>query len=335
MATGRAWCPKHQIPVPQTKRIPAAWVERPDGSWRHLARQAIRLSGVCRQCRGELYEQLADEYQPEQEETMNDSTTDQIIEGEIEHAGELVVREETVPAGAPTLFGTTDPARIVARVTEIATMLADIIDQKHLYASISGKKYVTVEGWQMLGAFTGLVAYTVWSRRVGDEGWESRVEIRRVSDGQPLAAAESECLRSERKWARADDHALRSMSQTRAVSKAFRLAVGFVMSLSGYEATPFGEVADAAFEEIPAGKPVTDVATVEDKGTIPPDRQPTGEQGERLRAALHDLAELDPDTDWHAHALSLAGIPGWDHATATIVDVVIDGLEAELRKEAA
>jgi hypothetical protein len=60
--TNRRWCPKHQTPVPQSARIPEAWVKRSDGSKRHVRRQTLRLSGICKACRDELYEQLAAEY---------------------------------------------------------------------------------------------------------------------------------------------------------------------------------------------------------------------------------------------------------------------------------
>ena len=69
------WCPKHRIAVPQTKRIPAAWIELSDGSWRHVDAQTIRLTGICLPCRGGLFEQLAAEYvNHTKEEIMHNST---------------------------------------------------------------------------------------------------------------------------------------------------------------------------------------------------------------------------------------------------------------------
>jgi hypothetical protein len=51
------------------------------------------------------------------------------------------------------------------------------------------------------------------------------------------------CTRSEGKWRTAGDYAIRSMAQTRAVSKALRLPLGFIMQLAGYSATPAEEIA--------------------------------------------------------------------------------------------
>jgi hypothetical protein len=62
MPTHRNVCPKHGIRVPQTTEVPEAWVQRADGSWRHVEAQTIRLTGICKPCRDELYEQLIAEY---------------------------------------------------------------------------------------------------------------------------------------------------------------------------------------------------------------------------------------------------------------------------------
>jgi len=51
-----------------------------------------------------------------------------------------------------------------------------------------------------------------------------------------------ECRWEEDKWKASDSYAVRSMAQTRATSKSGRLALSFVMSLAGFEATPAEEV---------------------------------------------------------------------------------------------
>ena len=55
-------------------------------------------------------------------------------------------------------------------------------------------------------------------------------------------------------WSGRDDYALRSMAQTRAVSKALRLPLGFIVALAGYEATPADEMPaeEAVAKEAPA-----------------------------------------------------------------------------------
>jgi hypothetical protein len=203
---------------------------------------------------------------------------------------------------------------VIARATAISDELARVIHDKRLYARIGGKEHVLVEGWALLGSMLGLFPYTVWTRPLPD-GWEARVEARTLT-GHPIAAAEAECLRSERKWARADDYAVRSMAQTRAVSKALRQPLGFVMLLAGFDATPGEEIPP---EDEPGEK----------NGPIPPEIRPSPDQLERIKELLARLAEAAPSGDWGRKALDLAGVP-YTMLTATAASRVIDGLAVML-----
>jgi hypothetical protein len=60
--THRRLCPKHGIRIPQEKHLPDRWVKTPEGKRRLLKATTVRLSGICKPCRDELYEQLAVEY---------------------------------------------------------------------------------------------------------------------------------------------------------------------------------------------------------------------------------------------------------------------------------
>lgn len=162
---------------------------------------------------------------------------------------ELAVIEQVSPA---TLFGTSDAKAIVAGATDRADALAGVIRAKGLSVSISGREYVKVEGWTLLGTMLGVFPVCTWTRRVeavsGSDGWEARVEARTLGD-QLVGAAEAQCCRDEETWKRRSDFALRSMAQTRATSKALRLPLGFVMSLAGYEPTPYEEMTEAERED--------------------------------------------------------------------------------------
>ena len=149
---------------------------------------------------------------------------------------------EVIPV--PTLFGTDDPERIVFLATARSKALAPIIEREKLYVIINDRKHVRIEGWTFLGSMSGVFAVPVWTRPIAD-GWEARVEARTLS-GIVVGAAEAQCEHSEESgnWTSKDDYALRSMAQTRAASKALRLPLGFIMVLSGYEATPAEEMAD-------------------------------------------------------------------------------------------
>lgn len=71
--------------------------------------------------------------------------------------------------------------------------------------------------------------------------WEAAVEIRTPS-GQIVGSAEAMCSRGEKTWAQRDDYALRSMAETRAESRAYRRAAGWIVHLAGYSPTPAEEM---------------------------------------------------------------------------------------------
>jgi hypothetical protein len=102
-------------------------------------------------------------------------------------SAELVVYE---PPPAPNLFSP-DPEQALKRMAELATPLADVIEAKKLYATISGRRHITAEGWTTLGGMLGVVPVVCWTRpnETGD-GYVARVEARTL-DGRVVGAAES------------------------------------------------------------------------------------------------------------------------------------------------
>jgi len=162
-------------------------------------------------------------------------------------------RGELVEASQPahlSVFGTTDAVEIIERASRIATALKEVIVKQHLYATISGKNYVTVEGWELAGTLLGVFPRLEWTRRIrGGEtadyqrdGWEARVSAVHISSENVLGVAEQMCVRDEPTWKAREDYALRGMAQTRATSRALRIPLGFVMKLAGFEATSAEEM---------------------------------------------------------------------------------------------
>lgn len=157
----------------------------------------------------------------------------------------VAVRQEQ-PVG---LFGTSEPAVVMQKAVALADVLKDVIVKQGLVSTISGRQYPRCEAWTLLGTMLGVFPVTVWTKQV-EGGWEARVEAR-TKDGSVIGAAEAQCLTSEKNWSNRDDFALRSMAQTRATAKCLRMPLGFVMTLSGFEATPAEEM---TFEQ---AKPAT------------------------------------------------------------------------------
>lgn len=195
---------------------------------------------------------------------------------------------EIVPAprGGMLLHGSNSTAKL-AHAMEVATALADVIHKQNLYKNISGKKHVLVEGWELLGSLLGVFPVVEWTRQT-ENGWEARV-VAKTLDGNEVGSAEMMCTRDENRWKTADDYAIRSMAQTRAISKALRGPLGFVMKLAGYEPTPEGEIPEegAPADALPkAFDPETDLLP----GAISGAEAPA-----QLRAALD---QFDPTVDW-------------------------------------
>lgn len=149
--------------------------------------------------------------------------------------------EPAPSTGGMTLFGTTDPVAVLDKATRVAQALAGVINRQKLYAPIQGKKYVTVEGWTLLGSMLGVFPRIVWTHKL-ENGWEARAEAVVAATGVIIGAAEAQCLRTERMWHDREDYALRGMAQTRATSRALRGPLDFVVKLAGFVSTPAEEM---------------------------------------------------------------------------------------------
>lgn len=150
------------------------------------------------------------------------------------------VTGELVPAESRTLFRTDDPTEVLQAAKTVADALKGALKDGGMVQRIRDNEHVKIDGWQTLGAMLGISAHTVWSRPLAN-GWEAKAEAR-TADGRVVGAAEAMCTRDERTWANRDEYALRSMAQTRAMSKALRGPLGFVVTLAGHSATPAEEV---------------------------------------------------------------------------------------------
>ena len=148
----------------------------------------------------------------------------------------VIVHQEALPS---LLAGESAHGR--ARDAEqISMALKPVIERNKLFVNIGGRKHVLVEGWTTLGALVGVFPATDWVRET-ETGFEARVEARTLA-GAVVGAAIAECSREEKRWKTADRYAIKSMAQTRATSKALRMPLGFIMTLSGYEPTPAEEM---------------------------------------------------------------------------------------------
>lgn len=177
---------------------------------------------------------------------------------------EIVIHDPPPTPAALTLFGTDDPVLLIDKASQTAQVLKGVLERANLTVRIGGSAspYIKAEGWTCLGSLLGVFPRTKWTRKLED-GWEACVEAV-TRDGAIVGAAEAQCTRSERNWKNRDEYALRSMAQTRAMSKALRMPLGFIVVLAGYDPTPADEMPrepDRPAEPPPAATPGQVVVT--------------------------------------------------------------------------
>lgn len=168
-------------------------------------------------------------------------------------------------------FFESTPREQVIQATEIANVLSSIIEKQNLYSNIQGKKYIKAEGWQTLGTFLGVVTREKSVVRHEDGTYEAYIEIVKFRDGTVVGGASAICSRKEKRWANADEYAVRSMAITRAMGKAFRTSFAWIVTLAGYAPTNAEEMPEVEIkpstatrtviysspEQTPAAKPAS------------------------------------------------------------------------------
>lgn len=129
-------------------------------------------------------------------------------------------------------------------VMKFATSLKELIIQNHLATPIRGKNYVNVEGWQIAGAFTGTFPIVEKVENLSEgSSYKYRAEVSlRDKDGNKVGYGVAICTNREAGKTGFDEYAVASMAQTRAVGKAFRMKIGWLLKIAGYETTPTEEM---------------------------------------------------------------------------------------------
>ena len=146
----------------------------------------------------------------------------------------------------------------VALATEVADCLSGVIRSQGLVKKGLNKKdkeaeYVLIDGWEILGTMLGIVPVS----RIVDEitnkqgrtvGYKARAFLYRnprvdadgnIVDGDLIATAEASATKD---GFQKETFSMMSMAQTRALSKSYRMALGWIMKMSGFETTPAEEM---------------------------------------------------------------------------------------------
>ena len=124
--------------------------------------------------------------------------------------------------------------------------------EKGLNKSNPDEEYVRVEGWEVLGTFLGIVPVTTIIREVTNSkgravGYVARatlyqnpiIENDEIVGGTVIARAEAQ---ADKSGFQRDLFAIASMAQTRALGKAYRMGLSWIMKMAGFEGTPAEEM---------------------------------------------------------------------------------------------
>ena len=128
------------------------------------------------------------------------------------------------------------------QVIKMAVILKDYIVKNNLSVKIVNRDYVMIEGWQFAGGLMGLSPRIVKVEKIDDMKWLAQAEIINIKTEKVMGTGYALCSKAESKKAGFDEYAILSMAQTRAIGKAFRNLIGWVVKMAGYEATPAEEM---------------------------------------------------------------------------------------------
>lgn len=178
--------------------------------------------------------------------------TEVVTNSEVD-SSEIVVKNESKSLPDYAILNPEIPMSAkVAVATNVANTLAPLVREqgltvKGLNRSNKEAEYVMVEGWEVLGTFLGIVPVTtIIEDMVNDKGrvigYKARatlyqnpvIENDEIVGGTVIARAEAQ---ADRSGFQKDLFAIASMAQTRALGKAYRMGLSWIMKMAGFEGT--------------------------------------------------------------------------------------------------
>lgn len=145
---------------------------------------------------------------------------------------------------------------------QLSNELSKLIKEKGLSSNIQGKQFVNVEGWQFAGASLGLMPIITDTKDLSNETtikYMATCEVRNINTGNVVATGIALCSNAEKTKRYFDEYAILSMAQTRAIGKAYRNLLAWLMKAAGFEATPAEEMDFTVEEPKKPSKPVQEV----------------------------------------------------------------------------
>lgn len=180
-----------------------------------------------------------------------------------------LVEKPPPQGGGVGLLDAGSPQAVVQRGVEVANQLSDIIRRQKLCTTVRGRRYVLAEGWTTLGAMIGILPREVSVIEDDVGNFVATVELVRLSDLGIVGRASAMVGVDEPVWKSRPKFQRRSMAVTRAVGKAYRLSLAWIVRLAGYDVTPAEEVSDT--DPQPSSAEIVEVVTTPVDTTTPVD----------------------------------------------------------------
>ena len=164
---------------------------------------------------------------------------------------EMIIQNTTLPDNS-ILDPNIPMSTKIGVATNVANCLKDLVVSQGLVVTGLNPKqpeaeYVTVEGWEVLGTMLGIVPDTKIVEEMKNDkgrtiGFKARatlyqnpiIDDGKIVGGTVLSTAEAYCTRDDfqKKF-----FSMASMAQTRALGKAYRMALSWIIKMAGFEAT--------------------------------------------------------------------------------------------------
>ncbi len=141
-----------------------------------------------------------------------------------------------------------NPAEVVKRSGQWASALMEAVEQQKMYADMSGKKYLEVEAWQLVGMFANAHAipgHPIPIEKDGEIiGYECEAIVWQHGKivGQGTMSCGLDAFPCRGKQGSEKNKAAMSAAQTWAISKALKNKFSFVAKLAGFEGTTADEM---------------------------------------------------------------------------------------------
>lgn len=135
-------------------------------------------------------------------------------------------------------------------VMKLAEVLKDFILKNKLSSKIQGRDFVNVEGWQFAGTALGIIPILESVNKIteglktNETKFEATVNLLNVNTGMVVGRGYALCSDTENGKKGFQEYAIASMAQTRAIGKAYRNILAYVVKAAGFEPTPSEEMQD-------------------------------------------------------------------------------------------